>query len=614
MSKHSRLKVQGPTKNRRVVYSIVLFLLFGLAAWFVEEHFNLVDRVQSVWIEFRENISRGQPPRGTIFDRNLKQLAVTLERVSAYARTREVEDIGATVKALGSVLSFDESRVTDQLQSGTLRVWLAEDINEEQELELEGLGVPGVYLQREEHRFYPNGSRAAHIIGYAEAGIGLAGVELYYDHLLAERKLELQHADKPVIDSQELVLNLDLKIQEMVEEVLGEIGRVVGAESAMTYLVENGTGNIVAAAHIPSFDPNNFTQVPPDVLNDRFLEVLPVPMEFRRYLDELSSLRVEAGNVGLPWSVSAPGRDESFQAAFLDLMGAVEGRIVNLFGEESSDSEENRLFTPVNSSLLRPTAAPVQLSPMGLLSSLATILSGQETEPAVVKKIIDTGSGEESSLEKEVSEVVTSGDERVRSVINQAAPLLKGMSVVGESGAVYLRDQVLTLTGSKWNTEFVLFDYIFVEIPVGEHDLSMLIVLQKSPEEPTRKRKDNVVDIIEAKVARIIILQQVSRTIADVLEREDLEFENFQGRKLSVKNDADGLQAASRRPMVLGVMPDLEGLSLRKSLRLIQGMPLEISIQGSGKVVSQKPPPGTPIKETTPCLLVLKQDTPILPD
>ena len=614
MTKHTRLKVQSPAKSRRVVYYIVFFLFLGLSIWLAEEHYRVSERIQITWNAFKENISRGNPPRGTIFDRNLKQMAVTLERVSVYARTREVEEIEKTVKSLGTVLPLDQEHVQEQLQSGVLRVWLAEDISEEQEVAVKALKLPGVYMQREEHRFYPNGSRAAHILGYAEGGIGLAGVELYYDHLLAERKLALQHSNKPIVDSQELVLNLDLKIQEMVEEVLGEIKKNAGAQQAIAYLIENGTGQIVSAAHIPSFDPNNFTQVSPEIFNNRFLEPLPLPAAFRVYFRDLSALYSRKDNDHLPWSVSAVADSLVPNEEFLEKTGVIEGATIDLFDRQAGREEVKPVFSPAEVSSAALSGMPVQMSPMALLDSMATVLSGYVTTPAVVKKIIDAGSGLESVLSGAGMKQKLEGGEGLGTALDEAHPLLESMSSTAASGATYLRDQILAVTGTKWNTEFVLFDFIFVSIPVGENDLSMLIMLSKSPEGPGREHVDKAIEIIETKISRITILQQVSRTIADVLEPEENEEENFQGRKISVKKSEEGLHTNSEVQMVLGVMPDLTGLSLRKSLRMIQGMPLEISIQGTGKVISQKPPPGTPIKQRVACLLILKQESSLKPD
>jgi len=612
MADRSRLRVQGPAKSRRVV-SVVLCLLLGSGIVWAVNHYRVVANIHLAWQEFRESLSREQPSRGTIYDRNLKQLAVTLDRVSVYARTREVENIDATVQNLEEIVPMDKERVQEQLESGTLRVWLATDINEEQEAEIKKRNISGVYLQREEHRFYPNGSRAAHIIGYAEGGIGLAGAELYYDHLLAERKLAMEHADRPVVDSQDLVLTLDLKIQEIVEEILGDVASVGDVSQAMAYLLENGTGELVAAAHIPTFDPNNFTQVAPEILNDRFLEVLPVPSVFQTFFTQLSGLYVANDGVALPWSLVPQAGDESIQKRFLELVGVRENASVDLFGSKGEAVAEEPVFKPVIVARGENGVAPEQMSPMALLDAMGTVLSADVTRPAVVKRIIDAGSGEESILSGEQTLVPLSSDQNMIAVIEQAAPLLKSTAVVGDSGAYYVHDKILTVTGSKWNTAFARFEYIFAEIPAGEHNLSMLIVLQRPTEGPNRKHDVDLIEKIEPKIPRIIILQQVSRTIADVLEPENLDTENFQEKKVLVNNGEELQKGASSKPAVLGIMPDLTGMSLRKSLRLIQGMPLEISIQGSGRVVSQKPLPGTPIKKTTICLLVLEQGASVTP-
>ena len=90
------------------------------------------------------------------------------------------------------------------LETGSLRVWVAEDINQEQESAIKKRQLPGIYLQNEQVRFYPNATYAAHLIGYVDDNIGLAGIEFFYDRLLASKAVDGQETGSHLNQSQAL--------------------------------------------------------------------------------------------------------------------------------------------------------------------------------------------------------------------------------------------------------------------------------------------------------------------------------------------------------------------------------------------------------------------------
>ena len=103
-------------------------------------------------------------------------------------------------------------------------------------------------------------------------------------------------------------------------------------------------------------------------------------------------------------------------------------------------------------------------------------------------------------------------------------------------------------------------------------------------------------------------MQQVAKSVADVVEPEFLGEGNYQ---LEQGVNASMTDTRGKRPKAapaLSIMPDLGGLSLRKSLRLLQGIKIKINIQGTGRVVSQKPHPGAPLRGIKECFLVLEKD------
>ncbi len=118
------------------------------------------------------------------------------------------------------------------------------------------IGEPGLLFGPREMRLYPNGHIAAHILGGATFGkedvasaevVGVAGVEKAFDHWLRD----------PANDGAPLMLSLDLTVQAAMEEVLGNGMKVMNAKGATGILMEIKTGEIVAMASLPDFDPND---------------------------------------------------------------------------------------------------------------------------------------------------------------------------------------------------------------------------------------------------------------------------------------------------------------------------------------------------------------------
>jgi stage V sporulation protein D (sporulation-specific penicillin-binding protein) len=111
-------------------------------------------------------ITEQELTRGTIYDRNYKEFAISYERVSVYANIREIEDVNQVIGPLSAILETSESDLYGRMGKGRLRVWLARDISQEQEDEIKNSILQGVHLHREHIRYYPQGESAAHLIGF----------------------------------------------------------------------------------------------------------------------------------------------------------------------------------------------------------------------------------------------------------------------------------------------------------------------------------------------------------------------------------------------------------------------------------------------------------------
>ncbi len=609
MTKQSRLRVQKDQRGWRVFLFIVLALAVGAAVWQIDQRYGAFASLKELLASLTSVLTKDSIPRGTIYDRNLKQVALNLDRVSVYARPREINSIPETIKVLGEILSLDEKKLQEELESEQMRVWLAEDLSQEQEIAIKSKRLSGIYLQKSAKRHYPNGTQAAHLIGYAENGIGLAGVEYYYDRLLAGSRLREQKEQQ--LDSpQDLVLTLDLKIQDILDKLVEEVARDRKTKQVVAYLMESRTGEIIGAAQQPGFDPNNFTRYSKEVLGNRFVMPILVPIKFRSLLRDAASLHGQDDQepLLLPWSVRPDVGKLGNQVQLWEWLGLNEKPLADFHvfmqpGELLVSEQQPVLPQPPSLDMV-----PEHATPFNLLTAFAVLENeGRSVRPFVVKKGLDSGTGLEFFQSERDGGGRPGGEWRF--LLYDSSELLRSWARQGQAKAYFLKDEILVTTPSGSNRQMAINELLLVTIPAGGNDLSMLVYVEREPEGPSPrngKKAAMLEQLVEERVERISVLQQVAKTVADVVEPEFSDDGNYQGEKDPAAVAAMVKSARDKEKSGIAIMPDLQGQSLRKSLRLLQGMQLKIQIQGTGKVISQKPSPGTPLKGVSECTLVLE--------
>lgn len=614
----SRPRVQNRQRVGRTFIYILIFAGVGLVIWQLDQRLNLgvVSFIREVFGSATTFETAAGSPRGTIYDRNLKQMAVTLDRVSVYARKQELDSIPATVKVLGEILSLDEKELQQQLESSPLRVWLAEGISLEQEIAIKSKRLSGVYLQKQEKRFYPNGAQAAHLLGYAENSIGLTGIEHYYDRLLASRKRQME--PMRLNSPQDLVLTLDLKIQDILDKMVEDIAKQYKVRQIIAYVMEGRTGEIIGGSQLPGFDPNNFAKYSQEVLGNRFVVPVLLPDKFRSFLRDVALLHGQDNqdSIRLPWSLRSNTGNLGSQLRLWEWLGLNEKPLADFHlsmqpGEKLESGQHSAL--PPSPFL---EMVPEHATPFNILTAISVLQNeGKPVRPFAVKENV----GDETAvniLQNEKIAGVRTGD---KSFFNfyDSTELFRSQARQGASNCYFFRDEipVTILNGSSW--QLLLNELLLVTIPAGGNDLNLLVMVEREADGPNPKNLKMAMtleQIVEEKVERISVLQQVAKTVADVVEVESSEDVNFQGEKDHSQASQKPGDAIDKALPKLEKMPDLKGQSLRKSLRLLQGVSVKISIRGTGKVVSQKPAPGTPLKGVSECTLILDKGEDVVPE
>lgn len=208
--------------------------------------------------------------RGSIFDRNGNELALSVRQRTVWADPAQVEDPAATAAELAPVLGVGEPELRARLGDGTSRfVYLARQIDDQRAEAVSALELAGVGLLDESRRFRPAGDVAASLLGNVDVDDrGLSGVELQYEGRLAGGPGELlveqgidgdtiaggEHRLRPASRGDDLVLTIDRSLQYEVEQALAEQVTATTANGGMAVVMEPATGDILAMASVVAGD------------------------------------------------------------------------------------------------------------------------------------------------------------------------------------------------------------------------------------------------------------------------------------------------------------------------------------------------------------------------
>lgn len=195
--------------------------------------------------------------RPDILDRNGQILATDVKAPSLFAEPRKLIDVDEAEELLTAVLpDLDGNEVRERLSSKRGFVWLKREISAKQQQEIHRLGIPGVGFLTENKRVYPNGPVVSHQIGHVNIdNQGIAGIEKWLDGqglaALHMAGLATDQLQRPV------QLALDLRVQFALRDELVKAREKFKAKASSGVIVNVNTGEIVALASEPDYDPNN---------------------------------------------------------------------------------------------------------------------------------------------------------------------------------------------------------------------------------------------------------------------------------------------------------------------------------------------------------------------
>jgi cell division protein FtsI (penicillin-binding protein 3) len=586
------------------------------------------------------------PKRGILYDRKREELAISVDVDSVFAQPGKIENLAEAAKKIGPILGKKPDLLLKKLKEEKPFIWLERGISPEQRLAIEKFNIEGVDFLKEAKRFYPQREVGSQVVGFAGLDSqGLEGVELGYDEfikgepgyiLIAKDALGRPISpEAPGIrqsqDGCEVVLTLDRNIQYVAEKELKKAVQASSAKGGMMVIMNPKTGEILAMAGQPSFDPNRFKAYPAHLLKNRNItDTFEPGSTFKLFLlaaalEEgvtsprdvifcengtyaiggrvihdvhkygwlsLGEVIKVSSNIGAAKVGKKLGRGRYHH--YLKSFGFGGKTGIDLPGEVSGFLPAPQHWSEVGLANIS-FGQGVSLTLLQLTNALSVIANdGLLMRPYVVKAVLDAeGNILKENRPRVLRRVISPETARtvaqmMKTVTEEGgtgrAGSVPGYDVAGKTGTA----QKASATGRGYSDKRIGSFIGFA--PAGNPQVAIAVVI----DEPEGVRYGGVVAAPAFRAVAEQILPYLGAypqgTTYLVAESKEKTAPVFQSES---RPPVAGPQSAGADSVdAPGVMPDFSGKSIRQVVQTAQRLGLELKFVGSGKAVAQNPPPG----------------------
>jgi cell division protein FtsI (penicillin-binding protein 3) len=577
--------------------------------------------------------------RGTIYDRNLRELALSVDMDSVYMNPSQVE---GGLKSIAKLLKIPRRKLEKKARSDKSFVWVKRKILPEQAKALKKYAVKGIHTVVEGKRFYPRRELAGHLLGFAGLDHrGLEGVELAYESYLAEGEGLRGHDVK---------LTLDETIQFITEEALAAACVKHRAGEGQALVMDPATGHILAMAIYPRFDPNRFRSAKAGRWRNRCLtdgfepgSIMKVflaaaaleeglffpdqPIFCRKGTIKIKGATIhdqkpygwlkfreimeKSSNVGAVKIGMRLGKKRLYD--YLSQFGFGEKTGIGLPGENPGILRYPNEWA-AGSTAYHSIGQGVSVTSIQFLRAFCAIANGGTLlDPRIVEEIWDpeTGASLDFSAKHRMRRVVSEQTCRKLTSILQGAvergtgkgANIDGYTVAGKTGTAQKFD---TATGKYFKNRYVASFVGFT--PVSSPRLAVLVAI----DEPKGRyyHGGEAAAPVFARIARQTLeyLQvapdKKNNTLLADSRKPRFKATDSPGRAGTSSPDSSAVRNSGKTRY--GVMPDLYGKSMREAIRKLSGGGIHMKMRGSGFAVSQHPASGKKIPAERICTVWFK--------
>jgi cell division protein FtsI (penicillin-binding protein 3) len=653
------------------------------AAWQLQRHGavrmadgRMVDLSQEARNQYAERLNR-QPRRGTIFDRHRNPLAVSVPTHSLYVNPRRISELAAPQRArrldasrlaerLAGALHMDVANLRERVTRSSHFVWVKRDVSREereavQRIADEARAEAGLRaadflgFAEESRRWYPQRETVAHITGFVNAqGEGMEGVERRYDERLRGRPAQgaaVMDARRNVVfadgvrpgegqSGDDVVLTIDSTIQMIAARELAQTCQMAEAAGGSVIVMEPRTGEVLAMASYPTFNPNDLPGSTDDARRNRAIADRFEPGSTLKVFSVGGALDagvIQPGQLincyGGSYSIGRLTIHDSHPETWLTPMQVLArssnigaAQIGAALGSDGLERAYRRFGFGDRTGVQLPAESPARfgqrrwyevevatvafgqgigVTAMQLAQGLNAVANGGRlVRPLLVSRVTDaTGAVVEENLPEAgrvamqpgnarlLREMLTSVTEEGGTGTSAAIP---GVRVAGKTGTAQKANESRRgYDDSRWVSSFIGF------APANQPRLVITVVI----DEPQMSHAGGEIAaplfrrVMEQSLRYLGALPATARTAAE---------------------PAPAAPTAAPRPVARVAVtghgvPDLHGMTVREAMRALGPHGLEAAVEGSGVVVSQEPAAGAPVVAGQPVRLRLEPAGPWAP-
>ena len=609
------------------------------------------DRLRAMARSGYTGIVKLPPERGTIYDRQGHELALSVEVSSIYAHPRRIRDKQKAAVKLARVLGASRRRIYRLLNMDKPFVWIQRKIDPAKAKKIRELDLPGIGITAEKRRYYPGRELAAQLLGFVGAdNQGLEGLEAKYDAILKGPGCELvQMRDalgRPFFirrrssggrELHNLVLTIDKEIQYKAEKALVAAVRRSRAKGGQCVVVNPDTGEILAMAVVPRYNPNIFSKYPAERWRNRtvtdcfepgstlkafllaaILEEGVLFPNSRLYCEEgtykiadriihdthkygtltVTDIIALSSNIG----AIKMGQQLGYNlfCKYLTKFGFGSKTNIGLLGERSGFIRAPKKAKPVD----QATAffgQGISVTTLQLAMAMAAIANGGTLmRPYVVKEITESaGHVVRANSPRRVRRVISPKTARMVTAILEKVvskkgtgpeAAIEGYQVAGKTGTAQKVDpKTRRYSNSKYVASFVGF------APAHDPKLVIASVIDEPKGIPYG-------GVVAAPVFRDVGLWALNylKVAPEITVASNRSKQRYEGTDTSwgrVEKVGRPSLPLTKKHGRIGRLPDFRGLGIRDVLVEARALGIRVILQGTGLAYKQSPPPGMSLSQ-----------------
>jgi len=653
------------TLKRRVALAFGFLLLWAVAIEVrlvylqVFRYSELKERAESQ----HSRTVKAPAKRGDILDRHGHILAYSVDADTIYAVPSELGDTEAATaslcRALADCDAKDRQAMVERIRKGRYFAYIRRQVWPDQAARVAALNLPGIGFIKESKRTYPNSDLASHVLGYVGVdNVGLSGIEAAYDSLilgragtvLVERDARgsaFSRVERPPTAGAALELTIDEYLQHVAERELRDGVKWAGASGGSAIVMDPNTGEILALANAPDFNPNAYRDAREELRRNRAIQDIYEPGSTFKIVTASAAFEeraatpstiidASAGNIRFGKRVINDDHNYgvlSFAQAIIKSsnVGAIKVALrlgpdkvsdyVRRFGFGKPTSPDFRGESPgivwdpskLTDSALASVAMGYQVgvTPLQMAQAVSVVANGGElVQPRVVRAVIRDRRRLPVPRKVIARPITTNTAATLTSIMEGVviegtgkAAQIPGYTVAGKTGTAKKLVNGSYRGHSDYNVSFVGF------VPAQKPVFAIVVVVD-SPH-----RVSPYGGVVAAP-----IFQKIAQTalrhygVPQSINAPEPVFAGPQGdtQEQWAKGPADQprIVPLGGSTGAITSFPDLTGMSARDALRVLAQLGMTARLQGTGVVTQQYPPAGEPIESASTVVLKLGRQDP----